>query len=859
ETEYTGIIGGITGYADSNTVIDNCQNLGSLDFKYSCYGSIVGINSGYVTDCESSSNMGKNTINIIGGIVGVNFDAGIKEKVDFSGLSSEYNYNYYCGTIEDCSKDAGTSLTGREAVGGIAGINIRTKDSYKGGIILNCKSFGEVKGQVYTGGFVGINYGEVSLESEGASSSEKRLVVTSSNFAGGIIGKNTKYGNSTASGTITSSDSLYNFGKYMTIKVKATSTYAGGLVGFLEHGSICGTESKNIKSYAEVDAVKYAGGIVGNIGSSDDAVIKYVENLGDVVSSSGYAGGIVPENKKLLQKCVNRGNVTSSGSFAGGITAVNSDEIVGCEVSANGDDNIKISSVKTIGGAIVAKNPEGGIVRGCMVGNDDQGGKVIIYGTKLSCIGYAIGENDGVVRNCTVETNVDYTTNQTSITVGGIVGKNTSKGYVNYDVDDEENYTIYDTTMESSATFTDADKLKKIKYLGGVVGENYGHIANTAFIGTIGTSSYNGTAIVGAAVGGITGLNAKESGAGEGGIITQSYISNAYIRIKGFFGANMSMSSKEKISASAYLGGIAGLNEENATIKKCYIDGSSISKLYIVNGMLGGITGANAGTITYSGYAKDMPMVDDVKKYLYTESTRDLNELKRRLGKTDSQGYSSLYNIDDGDTPANLEGKITTIKMEAGKGYAGGITGFNARTGVMKECASGKWMVFGYRLGGENANGDVNSYVAGVAALNESDKDFICNVNNAFVCRQERTSQTKLYAGGVIALQSNPTSSEWFIDSCINAGVVKEYNTHNVGGIVSHWINNGGTVQRCINFGTLYTNRQAANQGTAGGIIGFVNGLTSGQTINILSCENHGVVNIPVGSGLDVTGNIDTQ
>nr|MCR5624716.1 type II secretion system GspH family protein [Lachnospiraceae bacterium] len=47
ETEYTGIIGGITGYADSNTVIDNCQNLGSLDFKYSCYGSIVGINSGY--------------------------------------------------------------------------------------------------------------------------------------------------------------------------------------------------------------------------------------------------------------------------------------------------------------------------------------------------------------------------------------------------------------------------------------------------------------------------------------------------------------------------------------------------------------------------------------------------------------------------------------------------------------------------------------------------------------------------------------------------------------------------------------------------------------------------------------------
>ena len=73
--------------------------------------------------------------------------------------------------------------------------------------------------------------------------------------------------------------------------------------------------------------------------------------------------------------------------------------------------------------------------------------------------------------------------------------------------------------------------------------------------------------------------------------------------------------------------------------------------------------------------------------------------------------------------------------MEGGKGYVAGITGLNAKTGSLNECASGKWMIFGDKLGG-NA-GDENSFVSGITAINESDNEFSCNINNAFVCRKE--------------------------------------------------------------------------------------------------------------------------
>ena len=562
----TGLISGIIGFVNPNTVIDNCANKGAVDYKFSGYGAVAGLNLGLIKNCKMSSNMGKRTIDIIGGIVGINYDDGEDGQKEIAG------YNYHCGTVEECEKSSGTTLTGKGYVGGIVGVNIRSKNtnekSYKGGIIKSCISYGEVSGKENTGGVIGINLGKLSLKAEDSGDSGKRLVVNSTQYAGGLVGRNTGKEN-TAVGSVESS----GFGKYATVKVKAKGNYAGGLVGHLEKGEIAGTKEDDtinyIINYATVDSDKYSGGIAGKI--ENDANIRYAENHGEVTSSKGYAGGIIPENNIKLQECVNRGDVTSSGSFAGGITAVNNSEIVKCEVSANGSTNISITSAKTVGGAIVADNPEGSVVRGCTVGNDDQNGKVFIEGNKLTTIGYIIGTNSGVIRNCKAKSKVDFKTNKNDITLGGIVGKNTEKGYINYKKNDSGNYVSHYETLESSIDVTSSDKLKKVKYLGGIVGENYGHVANVKFDGNIGSSTYDATAGAGTAVGGIAGINAKESNATEGGLIEDAFISGAYIRIKGFFGANKSQSSKEKIAASAYVGGIVGLNKEGASINNCYI------------------------------------------------------------------------------------------------------------------------------------------------------------------------------------------------------------------------------------------------------------------------------------------------
>ncbi|MCR5586068.1 MAG: hypothetical protein K6F77_00865 [Lachnospiraceae bacterium] len=871
-TYVTGIIGGIVGFNNTNTVIDRCKNKGSLEFKYAGYGSIVGMNEGYILNCELASNIGKNNVNILGGIVGINYDGGKKTAVDFTDFGFS-EYQYYPGTVEDCIKNEGTSLTGGGIVGGIVGLNIQTEgDDYNGGIVVKCDSYGEINGKTDVGGFVGVNMGSLKLRSQ--SLTTKELTVKGKSNVGGFIGRNTCGATSateeTEVGYISYVKKACSYGEGMTITVKATTAYAGGIVGYLEYGAIEGTSNYYIENHASVEAVKYAGGIIGriktdyddDINNSDKATISYVENYGDVTSTEGYAGGILPVNDIVLKKCTDKGNVKSSGTFAGGITAVNNSQIIGCEVSANGETGITISSNEGIGGAIVAENATGKIVRGCIVGDVDSSdaGDVTVSGKKLACIGLAIGTNSGEIRNIKIYPNVKVRTNKSNVVLGGVVGRNTADGYINYEdgeiITDSSKAIVSDATLSEKTCLkvesTDSS-LNNVKYLGGIVGENLGHVALAGFSGQIGSSSFTATPYVGTAFGGIAGINKS------GGVITKCYISGADMQIKGMFAANNSQSSAEKLESSAFIGGIAGLNAKGGQILNSYIDenektnSGSATKIYITNGMAGGISGANAGTIKRCGYSDDMAMVDDVVKLLYTENTRDLTTLKKNFGRTDAKGYSKYYDIDDNDKPDNLAGTITTIKLSTGKGYIGGITGYNAQTGVIEESASGKWMV--YCTGVQ----DENSYVGGVIGINETDKDLLCNINNAFVCRKQTSSITRMYAGGIMALQSNRTSSDWTVDSCINCGVVKEYLTHNVAGIAARWINNGGTFERCMNFGALYTNRQAGSQGTAAGIVGFVNALTSGQTINILSCQNHGAVNIPVGSGIDPTKSLSGQ
>ena len=65
-----------------------------------------------------------------------------------------------------------------------------------------------------------------------------------------------------------------------------------------------------------------------------------------------------------------------------------------------------------------------------------------------------------------------------------------------------------------------------------------------------------------------------------------------------------------------------------------------------------------------------------------------------------------------------------------------------------------------------------------------------------------------------------------------------------MGGVIAYWLDYGGTVQKCFNFGKITTNTNDKNSGygAVGGIVGFIDQPISGGTTNVLSCRNYGQI-----------------
>ena len=65
--------------------------------------------------------------------------------------------------------------------------------------------------------------------------------------------------------------------------------------------------------------------------------------------------------------------------------------------------------------------------------------------------------------------------------------------------------------------------------------------------------------------------------------------------------ATSTSSAAEKERLSSHIGGIAGKNDTTGIIEQCYIDNTGTGTITVKNGMVGGVTGYNKGTITMSG------------------------------------------------------------------------------------------------------------------------------------------------------------------------------------------------------------------------------------------------------------------
>jgi len=769
------VIGGVIGVNGENHVIEHCASKGTMN-GLNAMGGVVGLNEGIIRGCTLSGSMGSATQDYIGGIAGLNVGGRT------AGTTA--------GTIENCTTEKNCTVTGRNTVGGIVGYNL------SGGRLQNNTSSANVSGAGRVGGIAGENGGAITLSSTPAG---KRRVNGSGSGVGGAIGVNTATGtlspaSGSAQGDVIAADNR------LTVR---GSSMVGGIAG-INRGTLGGTSINCLTNQAaEVRAAAgSAGGVVG-AQEGAKAVLRYAKNLGQVTANVGAAGGIVGMNSasSTVENCIGNGSVTSNDGYAGGVASENYGTIRSCSV---GTDNrvTLITRNKTAAGAICAVNHKGGTVQGAVLGDH-----ITISGSAF-ILGAVVGDNSGTVTETEVSQQPTYSVSASTLQVGGAVGINRAGG-----------------TVSKVKVTSDFEKFTKYTYLGGVVGQNNasGKVTECTYSGTID----EGKSAVGNCYGGIAGLN--------GGLLQGSTVSGLTLTADGVYTATSTSSAAEKERLSSHIGGIAGKNDTTGIIEQCYIDNTGTGTITVKNGMVGGVTGYNKGTITQSGdksTEKLMKNVTKVSELLANAKAQKLSADSTWVKWADRTDVEKLsYNGGSKSVAADRTMQI----IVSSNGNLGGVAGYNAPTGELNRCVSGSWLLV-------NKSDGIGVGTGGIVGMNESEKDLSFLLNRAFVGRQLKQQNTSRFAGGIIGTQSNKTTSDWTIENCINYGTVYGYLSHYSGGIVGQWTNNGGTVEDCYNYGNLQTTYAANWVGASGGIVAQLYHAASGQDFNILSCQNHGSI-----------------
>ena len=441
----------------------------------------------------------------VGGVVGYN-GAGYND-VEYSG-----------GTVTNCYNTG--SVTGKDHVGGVAGINEDT--------VTDCYNVGSINGNKYVGGVVGGNSWDDTV-----TDCCNTGIVTGKDYVGGVVGYN-------AYGTSAVTD-CYNTG------IVIGERFVGGVIGYLFVGT-----ASNCYNEGSITGKDRVGGVIGD--NSDTVTACY--NTGSVTGGSyvggvaGYnwsstftncyntgsvngerdVGGVVGYNKGNVTVCYNTGSVTSKedGYSYGGVAGYNWGTITDCYNE----------------GSITGKDCGGGVV-GC---NRDT--VIDCYNTGIvtgvNTVSGVVGENMGTVTDCYNEGSVNGNDNTGGVVgfgdgdggtvtgcynTGSVTGNNKVGGVVGGMDDDSSGRTVigcYNTGFVTG-----------ISYVGGVIGENNG-------TNSVVTDCYNTGGITGGTyVGGVVGHNSHT------GSVTNCYNTGS-------------------VTGDERVGGVVGLSDGDAAVTNCY-------------------------------------------------------------------------------------------------------------------------------------------------------------------------------------------------------------------------------------------------------------------------------------------------
>lgn len=513
------------------------------------------------------------------------------------------------------------------------------------------------------------------------------------------------------------------------------------------------------------------------------------------------------------------------------------------------------NAIGTVAGAYNGKfNGRGNTIVGLSVDNDASAGLFSKIGT------------DGKVSDLNI-----YSSHFTGGTVGAVAGIN--KGTI-------DNVTTFGNRVNSNST-VNADAIAGIpdghhgvlSSAGGITGINNGTISNAATNDAVATSVEN-SGTKNSFAGGIAGVNTADGAKIDNSVansdITSTEGAHALGGIVGINSDNAvvdtvrslgivngtytTTAGTDVIVVTDNVGGIAGINEGGAQIKKAY-NVAHVSGGSNVGGIVGKLVGSNtnttadkydlqevvsAGDITSQGTnAKNVGGIvgsienkneENNKTYTYINSGRNTGEIN---GNENVGGL-----VGNNGVGSNLQNVINDANATiTGEKNVGGIAGSNAGN---IDAADTKLVNDGLVYGQTN--------VGGVAGVN---KGTVKKTNSNITLYVKNEEAKAEYFGGAVGYNLG------IINDAFNSGTIKAEKAEYVGGIVGYNAvitdEGGNALIGTINGAENKNTGIVIGKDYVGGIAGYNEGNIKGDAKNPTIVQNFGFVQAK-GNGLDNGG-----
>jgi len=658
-------------------------------------------------------------------------------------------------------------------------------------------------------------------------SSNPKIEEDHSPFAGGLIGF-------MQNGTISNTDSSLNiYNLYVAVNTNSNSKecYAGGLVGIMVGGSISGSTNSplniyniNVYSYVtgeQTTAPSYVGGVVGYM--LTNALTTEAPKIANVTISnlklySTYGlGGIVG---RLFDGTISNCTYSANNSAIISNVEISGNNGVSGSVATNLKTNVNSERFmfggiagEMIGGTITGSTISKQFLVNSFSKNTQTGSKIYVGGVVGSINKF--GSSSPEINNCSNEggTSVTITVSNTKLYSGGIAG-NMSNGKI---AGSTNTGAVYSNNSNNSVSggvvglLTNGTLTASTSNAGDVTGNiTAGGVVGEVYI-TDGNDSSDTVTILSKNTNGNIQVNSSKL----------TYNSNKYYQgsktggLVGVINANITSSTSDKkfvtISGASVINTTVGSSNSafSGGLVGAVFNSKNKSNIVITNSTSEASIQANSGTVTGTGN-KLVTIAGGIVAYAYgVEVTNCVN--KGSVGASESASYAGgvvgyAYN-------SSITSCENTNSVKANK-VAGGVVGILSLTSGIYNNAKNS---------GEISNNSGSSIAGGVVGILESG-DFSQNNDYRPSNSSKVGGDNTLVAGGIVGVYKNNINNT--IRFVNNTGAVSAGSTTSIGNLVSasKVTYNSDAGVYCFESEEKTNILESVNANGAGGIVGYVAG-----------------------------------